>query len=439
MAKNKPKTNGVMMKDVSTTVEKPPMAYEELRDVIELSLWAGQLLLQHGAESQRVEETVHRLGTGLGCDWMDVLVSPNVLIVSTTSHHEFRTKVRRMVRLGNNFWIITAVNRLSRRVTNGELDRFQVRSELERIDKTPVQYPAWFILVMIGLACAAFSRLFGGSWPAVGITFVASSVAMWVRRQLTARYFNFYLVIVATAFVATMLSYTAVWWQIASAETAVVAAVLLLVPGVQLINAAEDLIKAHTVMGVIRGFNGLLISLGIALGLSLALRLWGASFVTPTPSTTLSLLEDAFWAGVATVGFAILFNVPIRTLWGCTVVAAVAHALRAWLMRRGINIELATLLASALIGFLGEVLARQYRTPTAVYTVAAVIPMIPGTFAFRTMISILQVTVLGGASNASAVLVEAAINGLTTGLILAAIGVGIALPGLLFKRQAPVV
>ena len=36
------------------TLPKPPLDHETLRDVIDLSLWAGQLLLQNGAESARV-------------------------------------------------------------------------------------------------------------------------------------------------------------------------------------------------------------------------------------------------------------------------------------------------------------------------------------------------------------------------------------------------
>jgi uncharacterized membrane protein YjjP (DUF1212 family) len=34
--------------------------------VVELVLWAAQLLMKHGAESLRVEETITILGTGLG-------------------------------------------------------------------------------------------------------------------------------------------------------------------------------------------------------------------------------------------------------------------------------------------------------------------------------------------------------------------------------------
>ena len=79
---------------------KRPLAYHELRDIIDLSLWAGQMLLQHGATSQRVEESVHKIGTGLGCDWLDILVSPNVITITASSGSEFRTKLRRVVSLG---------------------------------------------------------------------------------------------------------------------------------------------------------------------------------------------------------------------------------------------------------------------------------------------------------------------------------------------------
>jgi uncharacterized membrane protein YjjP (DUF1212 family) len=60
---------------------KPPLEHDALRDVIDLTLWTGQMLLQHGAESARIEETVHRMGTGLGADWLDILVSPNMRLV----------------------------------------------------------------------------------------------------------------------------------------------------------------------------------------------------------------------------------------------------------------------------------------------------------------------------------------------------------------------
>ena len=258
--------------------QKRPLAYHELRDIIDLSLWAGQMLLQHGATSQRVEESVHRIGTGLGCDWLDILVSPNVITITASSSSEFRTKLRRVTSLGVDLGKVTALNSLSRQIINGQLDRFQARAALEEIDQMPRSYNRWVVVLMVGLACAAFSRLFGGDWIIFGITFAASAIAMFLRQELAHRFFNPLLVVIACSFVAGGLASTAGLFKLsAQPETAMAAAVLLLVPGVPLINAAQDLIRGHLVTGLARGVTGILISLAIALGLLLAIALTGVS------------------------------------------------------------------------------------------------------------------------------------------------------------------
>ncbi len=257
--------------------QKPHLDRTTLTDVIDLALWAGQLLMQHGAESQRVEETVHRLGTALGGDWMDVFVSPNAIIVTTSlGTGEFRTKIRRVILRNVNMAVVAEVSRLSRRVVNGELNRFQVRTELQRIATMPPFYNRWLVVLMVGLACAAFSRLFGGDWIIFGITFGAASVAMFTRQELTKRHFNALMVVIVTAFVAGLLAGSAAFFQPAGqSRLAISASVLLLVPGIPLVNAVEDLIQGHPVVGLARGFSGALILLAIALGLLLALSLTG--------------------------------------------------------------------------------------------------------------------------------------------------------------------
>ncbi|MCA9956182.1 MAG: threonine/serine exporter family protein [Ardenticatenaceae bacterium] len=155
-------------------------------------------------------------------------------------------------------------------------------------------------------------------------------------------------------------------------------------------------------------------------------------------SFLVTLLGDAFWSAIAAIGFAILFNVPRRALLGCTVAAATGHALRTWVMHLGLPIEPATLLAATTIGFMGDYLARRYESPTAIFTVPAVIPMVPGTFAFRTMLGILEITNMG-VFGSTPVLVEASLNAVKTGLILAALAGGIIAPRLLFRRNTPVV
>lgn len=255
-----------------------PLERDELRDVIDLALWAGGLLMEYGAETQRVEEAVHRFGIGLGCDQIDVLVSPNVIIATTHSGPEFRTKARRVQRQSVDMSRIAAISHLSHQVLRGEINRFQVRAELETIHHTPTHYNRWLVVLLVGLACGSFSRLFGGDWPAFLMTVAAASLGMVIRQELHRRHFNPLLITTITAFAAGLVaSLAAVLALSATPRDALAASVLLLVPGVPLINSAEDLIRGHMVTGIVRGVTGALLAGAIALGLLLAMSLMGVS------------------------------------------------------------------------------------------------------------------------------------------------------------------
>lgn len=255
---------------------KPLMEPDVLRDVISISLWAGQMLLQHGADSARVEETVHRLGTGLGCDWMDIVVQPHALIVTTVNNHHFRTKARRVPAMGVNMNVISRIVDLVYQVQDGKLDRFDVRRELVEIDAMRPQYNRWIVVVMVGLSCAAFSRLFGGNWETFMVTWLAASCGMWIRQQMQLLYLNSFLIVIGTAFVSSMIASLAIRLFVnGMQDTALAASVLLLVPGAPLINALEDLINGHTLTGTARGITGVIIALSIALGIWLTLLLTG--------------------------------------------------------------------------------------------------------------------------------------------------------------------
>lgn len=253
-----------------------PLDQNTLADIVDLALRAGQLLIQNGAESQRVEESVRILGTGLGCDWGDVLVSHHALVVSHSSKGQFRTKIRRITSDGVNMTTVTAVSHLVHRVEEGKYDRAKVRSELKRINSLPRHYNRWVTAVMVGLSCAAFSRLFGGDWAVFVVSWTAAIGATLVRQELAKRQFNRFLIVILTAFVAGLFVGIANLIELSShLEIALAASVLMLVPGVPFINAVEDLIKGYTVVGLARAVTGVLIILAIALGLILAMQLTG--------------------------------------------------------------------------------------------------------------------------------------------------------------------
>jgi uncharacterized membrane protein YjjB (DUF3815 family) len=144
-------------------------------------------------------------------------------------------------------------------------------------------------------------------------------------------------------------------------------------------------------------------------------------------------VEDVFWSGVAALGFAILFNVPKRLLLGCFIAGAVGHMLRTTLVISGSSLEFATLIGAAAVGFLSVYLGDRSKVPPSIFAVTGAIPLVPGVFAYQTIIGLLSAT---SAANGQSVnlLAVAGINGVRTALMLSAIAFGIAAPTLLFRR-----
>ncbi|MBE2183408.1 MAG: threonine/serine exporter family protein [Anaerolineae bacterium] len=155
------------------------------------------------------------------------------------------------------------------------------------------------------------------------------------------------------------------------------------------------------------------------------------------PSPTLEFfLEDIFWAGLATLGFAVLFNVPRRLLPACVLCGAAGHVLRQILVVIfGTSLEAATFGGAILVGVMGELLARQQHAPAIIFQVAAAIPLVPGAFAYQGMLAIIRLPAVE--TSVIGPFAEAGVYIIRTGLILAAIGGGIAIPSQLFRRRKP--
>lgn len=150
----------------------------------------------------------------------------------------------------------------------------------------------------------------------------------------------------------------------------------------------------------------------------------------------LSLIDDMFFAAIPAVGFALVFNVPPNALKYCAILGALGHVTRTLLLHANVPIVFATFFATCVIGFIGVHLSHRYLAHPKAFTVAAIIPMIPGVHAYKAMISIVQIHHYGYSNE---LLEQMTSSFISTGFILGALVFGLALPGLIFYRQKPVV
>lgn len=154
------------------------------------------------------------------------------------------------------------------------------------------------------------------------------------------------------------------------------------------------------------------------------------------PTFILHILDDMFFAMIPAVGFGLIFNVPPRALKYCAILAALGHGSRTALVHFDVPLVFATLFASSLIGFLGVHLSHRYLAHPKVFTVAAIIPMIPGVYAYKAMIAMVQIHHYGFSDARFHAMVN---NFITTTFLVGALAFGLSLPGMLFYRHKPVV
>ncbi|MEI6276719.1 MAG: threonine/serine exporter family protein [Prolixibacteraceae bacterium] len=150
----------------------------------------------------------------------------------------------------------------------------------------------------------------------------------------------------------------------------------------------------------------------------------------------IGLLEKGFWAGFAALGFAILFNVPQRTLFIIWGMGALGGFTKFLMLGLQVNIVLSSLAGASLIGVLSVYAAHNKQAPPLVFSIPSVIPMVPGAFAYRMMLGCMELA--GTTSNSESylkTLAETTNNGLKAIFILIALSAGVAIPMLVTRKD----
>ena len=133
-------------------------------------------------------------------------------------------------------------------------------------------------------------------------------------------------------------------------------------------------------------------------------------------SSLLYYLGDGFFAAVAAVGFAAISRPTLRIALVAGLLAALGHICRTLLLH-------ATVMG-------------RWHTPAEMFVFPALLPMVPGMFAYKAILAILQFLGASGVQRQD-LLVSIVFNGLTAFFIMSGLAIGALLPLLLLHRDAP--
>ncbi len=135
------------------------------------------------------------------------------------------------------------------------------------------------------------------------------------------------------------------------------------------------------------------------------------------------LLVGAAGAFGGTIGLACLLNAPRRTLLPSSLIGVLGYVLYLLLSRgMGQSLIFSYFLSTVVIAVICEIAARVMRTPTTIFLLSALVPLVPGYSFYRAMLALVEDQ---GAA--------AAAYGLQAVQIVGAIAVGAAVTSVVFR------
>lgn len=150
----------------------------------------------------------------------------------------------------------------------------------------------------------------------------------------------------------------------------------------------------------------------------------------------ISVALDIAIAFIVAFCWGILFGSPKRVLWVAGLLGGLGHCLRFVLLNFGAGLISATLAGSIFIGLAGIFTAHRVHNPPVVFTMPACITMIPGMYAYRTMLAGIKVTDLSTVMDNPYILVDMAHNFMLTVSLLFTLAIGICIAALLFRKTS---
>lgn len=260
-----------MLNDIEI-IEEPNDDLKEsyVRDVFFVAINCGKLLLESGAETYRIEDTMMRISNTYGISNPQVFVTPTVIIFSMNEHS--LTQTVRIDERANDLGMVDVINNLSRDIAGG----MPIKSAIKKIEKIhdALVFPFWLMVLSGGMTAFMFLLLFNGSIAdlpaaafggAVGV-FIMESILRFTKVKFFTEFF-------ASFFIAISSFFYVQFGPGLNMDLIIISAVMPLVPGVLITNAIREMIRGHLLAGVMKGTEAMLTAFAIGAGVALIFML----------------------------------------------------------------------------------------------------------------------------------------------------------------------
>ncbi|MDR1533338.1 MAG: threonine/serine exporter family protein [Clostridiales bacterium] len=252
------------------------------KQVMQLAVLAGQIMMESGAETYRVEDTMKRIMNASTRSGEPFALPTGLFASAEDETGQVVTLVYRIKKRSLHLGKVAAVNDLSRAYVKGRLTLPEAMERLAVIEAMP-RYPDAIIMAAMAVTSACFTYMFGGAAVSCAVSFlIGGALGLHVTFSQGKGLADVLVNIGGGAIIALLTLGACLVCAGARPffDKIIIGSLMPLVPGLKFTNAVRDVIEGDFLSGASRLMDALLDAAAIAAGIGAVLSLgayWGFS------------------------------------------------------------------------------------------------------------------------------------------------------------------
>lgn len=402
---------------------------QQLRAIESFCMQMGLALHRFGAPAYRIEEVLGQIAQRFEI-FASFLSTPTSITAAFGQKEQQRVYLTRADPGEINLGKSSRIEALAHALVEERVTLIQAATELDAIVEAPSDYGALVTTFAYALASGAVARLFGGNWTsmlvATGIGWVIGLMAVCAGRwPRFARLFE----MSAAGVSALLAAWAAEILGPYSMHVAMLAGLIVLVPGMTLTTAVTELATNNLVAGTARFMGAIVTFLKLGFGAAMGAHL-GRLWFHPAADVPVVAAYWVDWPGliVAAISLSVILQAEWRDMLPIVLVSC-AGLVGLHVGSQTLSVELSPFIAALAATLGSHIFARYTHKNPSITQVPAILLLVPGSVGFHSVSALLERNILSGMQTAFNVAIT------SVGLVAGTLVAGLILPPMKPKKR----
>ncbi|MDW8803155.1 threonine/serine exporter family protein [Clostridium sp. A1-XYC3] len=245
----------------------------EAKQVLEITLSAGHMLLSNGAEAYRVEETIERICSSYNLQCECMVTAKGVFISLLDGDNEKITSLKKIRTRRVDLYRIELINSFSRNLQHNPISYEEAKQILKDIEGAPYfSFPVRIFAA--SMTSFVYSLFFNGTiYDSIVSAIVSVGIYFMLEKISHVGFFQFFEFFLSGFIIGGVSLAAQKLLPFVSKGNVITGAIMILLPGVPLTNGIKDIIYGDFDSGMTKFGESMLVITAVGAGIGAALAI----------------------------------------------------------------------------------------------------------------------------------------------------------------------